>query len=279
METLAAHPAQWAKLVSDWRTPHPGDAAWLMYSANYLCRCGEIRWALDPLSLPYRLMQESLPDLAVDLAGLNFVLLTHRHGDHFDPQVLRSMQRISARWVVPPALAPAVLAEGVPAERIIPAHPLQPVDIEGFQITPFESLHWEAVPPEMHPRYPDGRRGLPETGYLVEAGEKRWLFPGDIRNFDPSQLPIFGPVDVLFAHIWLGRAAANSPVPPLVDEFCRFYLALQPQRIVLTHLEEWGRPARDFWDVQHARLIIDSFHERAPDLPVEVARLGDRVDL
>ena len=98
-------------------------------------------------------------------------------------------------------------------------------------------------------------RGVPATGYLVEFQNKRWLFPGDTRTYDASQLPSFGPVDGLFAHLWLGRGCALMDEPPLLDAFCQFCLDLQPRRIILTHLNEFGRDADDFWDEEHAEKL------------------------
>ena len=70
---------------------------------------------------------------------------------------------------------------------------------------------------------------MPSTGYLIESDEKRLLLPGDTRTYDTAALPDFGPVDVAFAHVWLGRNAALQTAPPLLEEFCRFVEALETQ--------------------------------------------------
>ena len=106
------------------------------------------------------------------------------------------------------------------------------------------------------PDYPDGRRGPPVMGYLAEFNGKRWLIPGDTRKDDANQLPSFGAVDGLFAHLWFGRSCALHSEPPLSDAFCQFCLDLSPRRILLTHLNEYGRDANEFWDLQHARKIM-----------------------
>ncbi|MCX6035958.1 MAG: hypothetical protein NTV38_13445, partial [Chloroflexi bacterium] len=98
----------------------------------------------------------------------------------------------------------------------------------------------------------------------VEMGGKRWLFPGDTRTYDPAGLPDLGPVDVLFAHLWLGRAVALQSHPPLLELFCRFCLAFQPRRVILTHLEEWGRQASDFWDIEHAKMAVSVLKKGSP---------------
>jgi L-ascorbate metabolism protein UlaG (beta-lactamase superfamily) len=180
---------------------------------------------------------------------------------------------VAAWWVVPEAILPLVQRQaGLPAKQILVPKLLQPIELHGLRITPFDGLHWEAAPD-----YPAGRRGVPATGYLVEMGSKRWLFPGDTRSYDPAALPHLGPVDALFAHLWLGRGAAFLLHPPLLELFCRFCLALQPRRIILTHLEEWGRQASDFWDLEHAEQVVAILKKHAPSLPIEVARIGDEI--
>ncbi len=244
-----------------------------MYSANYLFCTHGIRWAIDPLTLNRRLPQAPAPDAARDLLGLDFILLTHRHADHLDPGLLRALRQLPIWWVVPKAILLEVQREArIPATRILVPEPLQPIELHGIHITPFDGLHWQEAPD-----YPDGRRGVPAMGYLVEQGANRWLFPGDTRTYDPFGLPDFGPVDILFAHLWLGKSAALQNHPPLLDDFCRFCLALHPRRVILTHLEEWGRDVPDFWDSEHAKQVILAHKIQAPLLPIEAAYTGDEV--
>jgi hypothetical protein len=209
-EMVANYPLLWDKLISRWSSPGLENRAWLMYSANYLFRTQGLRWAIDPLALNSRLPQAPAVDVARDLKDLDFVLLTHRHKDHLDFGLLRSLRHLPIWWVIPEAILPLVKREaGLPSKQILVPKPLQPIELHGFCITPFDALHWEDAPD-----YPDGRRGVPATGYLIEQGGKRWLFPGDTRKFDPAGLPDLGPVDVLFAHLWLGREA--QPCSPIL---------------------------------------------------------------
>ena len=59
-------------------------------------------------------------------------------------------------------------------------------------------------------------------------------------------------ITIFFAHLWLGRHCAQKDEPPLLDDFCRFFVAFDPGRIVIAHLEELGRKADDYWDVYAA---------------------------
>jgi hypothetical protein len=114
-------------------------------------------------------------------------------------------------------------------------------------------------------------------GYLIEVKGKRWLFPGDTRTYDAGRLHKFGPVDHLFAHLWLGRGCALTEEPSLADAFCTFCLDLEPRNIVLTHLDELDRDANDLWDAGHAQWVCSKMLARRPDLRVRFARMGECV--
>jgi L-ascorbate metabolism protein UlaG (beta-lactamase superfamily) len=272
-EMVARYPVIWDKLITEWNSPGSDDRAWLMYSANYLFCTQGIRWGIDPLTLNSRLLQAPAMDVARDLKNLNFVLLTHRHEDHLDLGLLSALRHLPIQWVVPEAILPQVQEQaGLPAKQILVPKPLQPIDLHGLHIIPFDGLHWEE-----NPIYLNGRRGIPAMGYLVEQVGKRWLFPGDTRNYDPGVLPNFGPVDVLFAHLWLGKGAALQSHPSLLEPFCRFCLALQPRRIILTHLLEWGRDASDFWDSGQAEKVISCFKKHTPFVPIQMAYTRDKI--
>lgn len=168
---------------------------------------------------------------------------------------------------------------GLPAERVLIPKALQPIEIKGFRITPFEGLHWE-----LSPETSSGNlKGVPAIAYLVEFNGKRWLFPGDTRTYYANKLPPFGPVDGLFAHLWLGRGCAMLEVPPLLEDFCRFCIDLQPRRVIVvaqsativTHLEELGRDAEDYWDEEHFQKVSKRCRETAPDIHMLSARMGE----
>src|SRR5512139_2919174 len=84
VDIIEHYPVLWSKLIEEWSQPGIEDRVWLMYSASYLFRMGGIPWAMDPVRLIRRLPGAPEPDVARDLKGLSFVLLTHRHADHLD---------------------------------------------------------------------------------------------------------------------------------------------------------------------------------------------------
>ena len=216
-EILARYPSLWLKMITEWNSPGPDDRAWLMYSANYLFRTNNVRWAMDPLRLIHRLPQAPDVNAAQDLKALSFVLLTHQHADHLDLGLIRELRHLPIIWVIPePILALIQDQIDLPQKNVIVPRELAPIEIQGIKITPFPGLHWEKL------EKVNSLRGVPSTGYLIEFQNKRWLFPGDTRTYDASQLPSFESVDGLFAHLWLGRGCALLDEPPLLDAFCRF---------------------------------------------------------
>lgn len=261
----------WRGLLRGWNAPGGGDRLWLMYSANYLLHTGGLRWAIDPVRLVHRLAGAPQVDTARDLKDLSLVVLTHRHEDHLDLELIRSMRGLPVTWVVPEAILGQVQETGIPSAQIVVPHMLETLRFGGLRLTPFEGLHWEKQGDSLH--------GVPAVGYLAGFSGNRWLFPGDTRSYEAARLPDFGEVDGLAAHLWLGRGAALTEPPPLLEPFLDFCLDLRPRRVLLTHLDEWGRDPTDLWEMRHARHVCRALEGRAPDLPVEPVRMGDCVEL
>ncbi len=263
----------WEHTLADWSRTTEGDHAWLIYSANYLLVTEGVRWAIDPLTLRWRV--PSMPKVDISgLAALDYIVLTHRHADHLDMSLLRQLNKFSIIWIVPEFLLSTLKPMGLLPGNVIVARHLEPVHLPKLTLTPFDGLH--LVPDAS---LPGGQRGVPALGYLAEFTHKKWLFPGDTRVLDASRLPSFGPVDGLCMHVWLGKEQALNPTPPLLEPFCRFSLELQPKRVLLTHLYEWGRAPDELWTESHASKIEVWAADHAPGLPVQHAVMGDRVNL
>jgi L-ascorbate metabolism protein UlaG (beta-lactamase superfamily) len=265
------YPQLWQRMLSEWSRPAEGDRAWLLYSANYLLCTAGVRWALDPLALRQRLPAAPQVD-ASPLVGLDYIVLTHRHADHLDLALLGELRSFPARWIIPEDMLPLLDSLHLPPEKVIVPRLLQTLHLGGLSLTPFDGLHWEAAPDR-----PGGLRGVPATGYLAGFSGKRWLFAGDVRTYDALQMPDFGRLDGMFAHLWLGRGAALQADLPLVEPFCRFCLDLQAPRVVVTHLNEYGRPPAELWAERHFQTVYACFQSLAPQVQVRSARMGEAV--
>ena len=101
VEVSVHYPALWSNMIAEWNTPDPDDRVWLTYSANYLFRTNNICWAIDPLTLNWRVKDAPKVDVARDLSSLSFALLTHGHNDHLDLDLLSSLRRLPIIWSSP----------------------------------------------------------------------------------------------------------------------------------------------------------------------------------
>ncbi|MHB8135417.1 MAG: MBL fold metallo-hydrolase [Anaerolineaceae bacterium] len=276
---LRNYPSLWKRLIIQWQqnstayqppdNQHESrlDRGWLIYAANYLFCTNNVRWAIDPFTIYTRLNQLPPFDLAADLQSLDFVLLTHQHADHLDRPLIKALAKYPIRWVIPEFLLPLLEDCQLNPHSIIVPQVMEPIQFQHLTITPFEGLH--------HHTTPDGvLRGVLAMGYHVSSGSKTWLFPGDTRSHHPEKIPSFPPADIVFAHLWLGKACADMPIPPKVEDFCRFFLALQPKRLLITHLHEIGRVPNEFWDARHYNLVKTRIKQLNPTLPVSRVQIG-----
>lgn len=265
---ILEYPALWQRIVHDWTTSVDGDFAWLTYSANYLLSAAGLKWALDPFSLSTRVPGVTQPNFMEDLAGLSLIVLSHQHNDHLDLNLIGALSHLPIAWIIPDFMLEYILARvQIPWDNIIIPQAGRQISIKGLTLTPFSSLHFH------------GERGVPEMGYLAEFNHTRWLFPGDIRNYEIGLLPDFGRLDGVFAHIWLGKAGALIYPPPFIEKFCRFFSNFKAQRLIITHLNEYGRDDRDRWDTQHYQLVKTRLNSITPRSQVMKAGMGDKVDL
>ena len=269
---IEEYPFIWSRIIKEWKSPGSLDRAWLTYSANYLFRTNNVRWAIDPFTIYSRISSAQMINVGNDLGELSFVILTHHHKDHLDLNIIQDLNKLAIPWIVPEPMVDIVEKAGLNPDFILVPQVLETIEISGVKIIPFDGLHF-------HKGKNEETFGVPAMGYLIESGNKRWLFPGDTRNFKSNQIPDFGPVDIVFAHLWLGKGGALMKEPPFINEFCQFYVDLMPKKIFLTHLREIGRDANDYWDLGHAELAISRFRKTAPNIKISTISLGEGVIL
>ena len=264
---MEGYPTLWEQMVAQWKTAK-SDAAWLTYSANYLLHTAGVRWALDPLSLFSRLSLPNPMDFSKDLAPLDVVVLSHRHADHLDLELLSDLVDLPTLWIVPEFLLEEMqtIFRGK-TSRIITPQPGVSIQIKDLVLTPFDGLHFR------------NGHGVPEMGYLAEFSGKRWAFPGDTRVFPPQSLTKLGSLDGIFAHLWLGKKCALQQNPALLEEFCSFFIKPAPGRLVVTHMHELARKPDDFWDTSHFSQVFAKCQELNPEVMVTAAMMGMSVEI
>jgi L-ascorbate metabolism protein UlaG (beta-lactamase superfamily) len=121
------------------------------------------------------------PD-ATMLRGLDAVLVSHAHPDHFDRPSLRLLAD-SDRFVVPMGLGPRI-RRLAPASEIIELHASAATDLGDVRLTAIRARHW---------RWPAAPR-VRTLGYLLE-GSIGVYFAGDTGAF-PEMEHLRGRVDV-----------------------------------------------------------------------------------
>jgi ribonuclease BN (tRNA processing enzyme) len=260
--------ALWSRIIEEWRTSQTGDITWLTYAANYLFCTGGVRWALDPYSLSTRVNGVVQPHFAEDLDKLELVMLSHAHNDHIDINLINALAHLPIFWIIPGHMLEMISTKTtLRREQIAVPVSGSPIEFHNLQITPFDGLHFL------------NHGGIPETGYLFEFNHKKWLFPGDIRNFDNDKLPEFNNLNGVFAHLWLGKAKALESNPPLLEEFCTFFCNLSPARLVISHLNEFGRDPSELWNEYHYELVRQKMSYLCPNVIPEMAIMGKSVKL
>lgn len=268
LDAAAKYPGVWKHVIDEWNSELRGNLAWLTYSANYLLLTEGVRWAIDPFSMSTRIRGIPQPDFLHDLQKLELVVLTHAHNDHLDLELIRSIALLPIQWVVPVDMVDLLLAKtSLTRKRMIIPSPGKEIEFRGLSLRPFDSLHFHK------------HGGVKETGYLAFFGGQSWLFPGDIRDFDAARLPNFDRVNGVFAHLWLGKACALLPEPPFLTEFCQFFTSFTPQRVVITHLNEYGRDETELWTESHFEIVKQRFTEITPQINIEKALMGSKVSL
>jgi len=114
-----------------------------------------------------------------------------------------------------------------------------------------------------------------EYGFHLQCGGKNYIFPGDVRNYDPSFYSPLPGADILFAHLWLGKGQALTPPwEPKLSEFCEFLLSFRPKCVTLAHLYEVAREPEEMWTYQHAGAVKDRMIALSPETEVFAPRPG-----
>jgi L-ascorbate metabolism protein UlaG (beta-lactamase superfamily) len=156
---------------------------------------------------PLGLTPDTLPRFAA-------VLLTHRHGDHFDERALRDLAVTVPRAIARPDLHERLVALGV----------RQVTDLGWWEGTEVDGIAVTAVP---------ARHNVPENGYVLERGGTAVYVAGDTRAY-PELVDVatrFPELDVALLPVggerFLGLSRTFGPI-----EAARAAAVLQPRRVI-----------------------------------------------
>jgi len=181
---------------------------WYLGQEGFLLKNKDICIAVDPYLTDYvdrHCASEAVcwkrlypaPVTAEELSPiLEYVLLTHAHYDHADPETLAALARMSERvhFVAPAPVCAQIASYGIPAARIIPAYADRPLMLAGVKVTPIPSAH------EVF--HQDSKGNYCELGYIIENESGRFFHAGDmcmyeglterLADIDVAFLPING---------------------------------------------------------------------------------------
>ena len=154
--------------------------------AGFALRTGGTTALVDPFLSPWngRLYESSLPPARAE--GVDLVLVTHEHVDHFDAASAPAIAAASpaAVFVVPSPIVGMVTEAGIAPDRVVGVQPGDDVELAGLRIRPVPAMHGVT----MADAYGFGREqsgGLVRfLGFVIDAGGVRVYHAGDTIHFD-----------------------------------------------------------------------------------------------
>jgi L-ascorbate 6-phosphate lactonase len=153
--------------------------------AGFVVRAGEAVALVDPFLSPHRGRAYESSLSPAQATGVDLVLITHEHVDHFDAEGTPAIASASpgAVFVVPTPIVDMVTEVGVPADRVVGLQPGDRFDLAGFEIHPVPARHGVT----MDDAYGFGEElsdGLVRfLGYVVDAGGARIYHAGDTIHY------------------------------------------------------------------------------------------------
>jgi L-ascorbate 6-phosphate lactonase len=153
--------------------------------AGFALRSTTATLLIDPFLSPHeaRLYESNQPLTAT--TGVDLLLCTHEHLDHFDPEGAPAIARASpgATVVVPAPIVDMVTEAGIPRERVVGVQPGEMHELNGITIRPVPARHGVT----MEDAYGFGEElsgGLIRfVGYVLEMDGVRIYHAGDTIHY------------------------------------------------------------------------------------------------
>ena len=167
--------------------------AWLG-QAGFILRGPNVTALVDPFLSPHdgrRYETSIVPDRA---RGIDVVLCTHEHVDHFDAEAAPRIAEASpgAVFVVPTPIVDKVTEVGIAPDRVIGVQPDEPLELSGLTIRAVPAMHGVT----MEDAYGFGEElsgGLIRfLGYVIDLGGVRLYHAGDTIHYDGMEQRLRG---------------------------------------------------------------------------------------
>ena len=183
-------------------------AAWLG-QAGFALRTERTTALIDPFLSPWegRAYPASLEPARA--TGVDVVLCTHEHGDHFDAASAPAIAAASpqAVFVVPTPIVDMVTEAGIAADRVVGVQPGSPLELAGITVEAVRAMHGVS----MDDAYGFGEAlsgGLVRfVGYVLELGDVRVYHAGDTIHYAGMEAAVRG------AHVDVAMLPINGRDP------------------------------------------------------------------
>lgn len=224
----------------------------IMGPAMYIAKFGDTKLAIDPSFWELPIKDVDKKDVLAVISECDGVIVTHNHSDHYDAELLDEI----------PMQIPIFVPDFIDYKRenVINTTDGFSMNIKGVCVEFFESAHSL------------GTNIVPEYGFSVNYNGKNYVFPADVRDYEKPH-PDFFDVEVLVAHLWLGKEnALNLYDNPYMDLFCNFVNGFGTKRVLLGHILDFRRTVKDMWSEIHYKAIKGKIPES------RILKLGDFVE-
>ncbi|MBQ7922949.1 MAG: TIM barrel protein [Clostridia bacterium] len=204
--------------------------------AAYVFRFGDVKLAVDPSFIGFSNQEEKYACLFRKLADFDAVIITHGHGDHYDPGFLAELGK-NVKIYLPDFLQ---------CENTTPYSAEDTIRVGELTISAFPSCHDEI-----------GMEPIQEYGLKLTYHGKTILMPTDVRDYCTDHFKgIQG--DMLIAHLWLGRRnGLNLYNNKFIPEFCRFVNGFGASRVFIGHMDDTRRKMDSIWTDVHFNAMRD----------------------
>lgn len=154
--------------------------------AGFILRSGETVALLDPFLAPWEGREYESGLTASRTEGIDVVLCTHEHVDHFDADSAPAIAAASpgAVFVVPTPIVDLVTEAGIAPDRVVGMQPGETVELAGLRVRAVPAMHGVTMD-DAYGFGEDLSGGLVRfLGYVVDAGDVRLYHAGDTIHYD-----------------------------------------------------------------------------------------------